>query len=130
MPRFGMVIPCATGPPADARPPHVRSTRRHKVLSAKKRAPTPNSVRGERRKQPLPIPDMAEDRKIMEIPIRPSNKLCVNVLTYCCTCCCAAVHGRWLGRRVGRSGAVRAAAVVLDYCCSTAVHGGCGWLGG
>ena len=39
--------------------------------------------------------------------------LCKNVLTYCCTCRCAATHGGWVGRWIGGSGAVRAAAVVL-----------------
>ena len=71
-----------------ARMRHARPTRRHKILSGRGRAPTPNSASGDRRKEPSPIPDMAGDRKDMEMLIRYSNKLCMSVLTYCCTCCC------------------------------------------
>ena len=79
---------------------HGRPTRPHKVLSAEERAPTPNSASGESRKEPSPVPDMAGDGKNMEIPIRYSNKLRINVLEHCSTCCRAAVHGRWMGRWV------------------------------
>lgn len=58
---FGTTLPSG---PRDARP-----TRRHKVLSAKERAPTPKSASGERRKESSPVPDVARDRKNMETPI-------------------------------------------------------------
>ena len=46
------LLPSATGPPAAARLCHARPTWQHKVLSAKERAPTPNSANGGRLKEP------------------------------------------------------------------------------
>ena len=46
MPHEGTALPGATGAPAAARPRHARRTWQHKVLSAKERAPTPNSTSG------------------------------------------------------------------------------------
>ena len=62
MSRVGTVLPGATAPPAAARPSHARPTVRHKVLSAKERAPTQNSASGKPRKEPSPVPDKAGDR--------------------------------------------------------------------
>ena len=71
------------------------------VSSAKERAASePNAASGGHPKTPAPVPDMAEDRKNMDIPLRYSTKLCMDVLTYCCACCCALVHGGWVGRSV------------------------------
>ena len=58
------------------------------------------------------LPVMAGAHKNMEIPIQHSNKLGMNVLTYCCMHCCAAAHGCCM------------------HCCAAA-HGGWvrGWVG-
>ena len=45
---------------------------------------------------------------------------CMNVFTYCCACCCAAVHCGCLGGWVVGWGAVRAAAAVVLLVGSTA----------
>ena len=102
MPRLGTVLTSATGPLASACPRHTRSTRRHKVLSAKERAPTPNSAIGERRKEPSPVPDMAGDRKKQGgkklIPIR--------------CCCTSLLRCRCTSQRLSRP----AGSVVTNSC--------------
>ena len=80
-------------PPCDCKIAQARLLRRQMAISAKERAPTPNTASGDR--QPSRNPDMAGDRKNMEIPTRYSDKLRMNVLMYVLLylllCCCAAV---------------------------------------
>ena len=79
--------------PLQSCPPHTAA----QGLIGERTGPNATSASGEGRKEPSSIPDMARDRKNMEIPIRYSNKLqltrCMNVVTYCCTSSCTAVHG-------------------------------------
>ena len=131
MPRFGTALPSATGPPVVARPRHACPTRRHKVSSAKGRAPTPNSASGERRKEPSPVPRYGGGSKKHGNPntmqkttlsMNALNVLLLNILLRCC---------KWWV--VGSVGGVL---YVLLYfcCCSTAAHAWCmpvgGWVGG
>ena len=73
MPRFGTALPSATRPAAAALPRHARPTR-HKVLPGKVRASTPNSTSEERRKEPPPVPYMAE--RSWQLSIAPWSTTC------------------------------------------------------
>ena len=56
--RFVTALPCVTRPPAAAKPRHAHPTRRHKVLSAKERAPQRQTRRaGSVERIPGAVPD-------------------------------------------------------------------------